>query len=74
MDQFNQLWEEANQPTNPTEEIAKHEETDEYRYKQGVADTNLLIDILSDYFYAKHGEPRDPLFEPDCDDIEFVLK
>lgn len=72
MQEFNQMWEQS-QP-QPAEPLAKHEETDEYQLKQGLANTTMLIDILSVYFFAKHGEIQDPLFEPECDDIEFVLK
>ena len=72
MNEFNQMWDNVQSPDE--QEIAKHEDTDEYQLKQGLADTTLLTDFLSVYFFAKHGEPQDPLYEPECDNIEFVLK
>ncbi len=52
----------------------KHEDTDEYQLKQGLANTALLVDFLGAYYFAKHGQIQDPLFAPDCDDIDFALK
>ncbi len=77
MNEFNQMWDDIPSPDAAAaaeEPIAKHEDTDEYQLKQGLADTSLLIDFLSVYYFAKHGQIQDPLFEPECDDIEFVLK
>jgi len=73
MNEFNQMWDQV-QDEKEEQQIAKHEDTDEYQLKQGLADTTLLIDFLSVYFFAKHGEIQDPLFAPNVDNIEFVLK
>jgi hypothetical protein len=77
MEEFDKMWKEQNPspPDPPTQSNEpKHEDTDEYMHKEGVARVNMLIDFLDHYFFAKHGYPRDPLFQPECDDIDFMLK
>ncbi len=76
MQEFDQMWDQLGGESggNGFAVSTKHEDTDEYQLKQGLANTALLVDFLGAYYFAKHGQIQDPLFAPDCDDIDFALK
>jgi len=74
MQEFDQMWEQTAIAAAPlAADIARHEDTQEYQLKQGLANTAMLVDFLGAYYFARHGQIQDPLFAPECDDIEFIL-
>lgn len=65
MNEFENMWDED----EPVEETPP-----EYLLKEGIAKYNILCNILSFYYHAKHGEPLTEVFAPTNDEIMFNLK
>lgn len=72
MDEFEQMWRNANKTNGEEEEEEEEEDTPEYLIRNGIARMKILADMLVCYYHAKYGEPLQTTEE--SPEIKFHLK